>query len=147
MTRALDVLVATVALIVCSPILLAAIVAIRLESRGPVFLRQLRLGQFGRPISIIKLRSMRADAEANGAQWTTKSDKRITRVGGVLRRTRLDEFCQLWNVLRGEMTLIGPRPERPEFVEDLANCLPHYRARMMVKPGFLRSVRAPNRKS
>jgi exopolysaccharide biosynthesis polyprenyl glycosylphosphotransferase len=110
--------------------------AIKLESPGPVFLRQLRLGQFGKPIQIIKLRSMRADAEANGAQWAARSDARITRVGRILRRTRLDEFCQLWNVLRGEMTLIGPRPERPEFIDHLAEHLPHYRARMMVKPGL-----------
>jgi exopolysaccharide biosynthesis polyprenyl glycosylphosphotransferase len=114
--------------------LLAA--AIRLESPGPVYLRQLRLGQFGKPMRIVKLRSMRADAEANGAQWAAKSDPRVTKVGRVLRRTRLDEFCQLWNVLRGEMTLIGPRPERPEFMSQLATHLPHYRSRMMVKPGL-----------
>lgn len=114
--------------------LLAA--GIKLESAGPVFLRQLRLGQFGKPVRIIKLRSMRADAEATGARWAAKSDPRITRVGRVLRRTRLDEFCQLWNVLRGEMTLIGPRPERPEFISQLAAHLPHYRSRMMVKPGL-----------
>jgi exopolysaccharide biosynthesis polyprenyl glycosylphosphotransferase len=114
--------------------LLAA--AIKLESPGPIFLRQLRLGQFGKPMRIVKLRSMRADAEANGAQWAAKSDPRVTKVGRVLRRTRLDEFCQLWKVLRGEMTLIGPRPERPEFISQLASDLPHYRARMMVKPGL-----------
>jgi len=111
-------------------------VAIKVESRGPVFLRQLRVGHFGRPLRIVKLRSMRADAEADGARWATTSDPRITKVGKMLRRTRLDEFCQLWNVLRGEMTLIGPRPERPEFIDQLASLLPHYRTRMMVKPGL-----------
>jgi lipopolysaccharide/colanic/teichoic acid biosynthesis glycosyltransferase len=114
--------------------LLAA--AIKLESPGPVFLRQLRVGQFGRPLWMVKLRSMRTDAEAEGARWATTSDPRITRVGITLRRSHLDEFCQLWNVLRGEMTLIGPRPERPEFIDQLASYLPHYRARMMVKPGL-----------
>ena len=114
--------------------LLAA--AVKIESRGPIFLRQLRLGQFGRPIWIVKLRTMQRDAETGGPQWAAKSDARITRVGALLRRTRLDEFCQLWNVLLGEMTLIGPRPERPEFVSTLASSLPHYRARMMVKPGI-----------
>jgi len=110
--------------------------AIKLESPGPVFLKQLRVGQFGKPLMIVKLRSMRADAEASGVQWATTSDPRITQVGKTLRRTRLDEFCQLWNVLRGEMTLIGPRPERPEFIDQLASSLPHYRARMLAKPGL-----------
>jgi lipopolysaccharide/colanic/teichoic acid biosynthesis glycosyltransferase len=114
--------------------LLAA--AIKLESPGPVFVRQLRVGQFSRPLWIYKLRSMRADAEAEGARWATAFDPRITRIGTMLRRSHVDEFCQLWNVLRGDMTLIGPRPERPEFIDQLATFLPHYRARMMVKPGL-----------
>lgn len=110
--------------------------AIKLDSPGPVLIRQRRVGQFGRPLHITKLRTMNLNSEPSGAQWAVQSDPRITRVGKLLRRTRLDEFCQLWNVLRGEMTLIGPRPERPEFVAVLARELAHYRARQMIKPGL-----------
>ena len=95
------------------------------------------LGRAGKPFSIIKLRSMHVNAEQNGeAQWATQDDPRITRVGRVLRKTRLDELPQLINVLRGEMSFIGPRPERPEFVSELEQCIPYYRTRLLVKPGL-----------
>lgn len=110
--------------------------AIRLEGRGPIFYRQMRLGQAGKPFTIYKFRSMVPDAEREGARWATRDDARVTRVGTFLRRTRLDEAPQLWNVLRGEMSLIGPRPERPEFTNELEAQIPFYRARLIIKPGI-----------
>lgn len=110
--------------------------AIKLDSRGPVFFRQRRVGQYGREFSIPKLRSMRSDAELGGHQWAEREDPRVTRVGRFLRLTRLDEVPQVLSVLRGEMSFIGPRPERPEFVAELEHVVPHYRARLAVKPGI-----------
>ncbi len=111
--------------------------AIRLDSPGPVFYHQIRSGRAGKLFSIFKFRTMSVNAEQDGqARWATKSDSRITRVGGFLRKTRLDELPQLLNVLRGEMSLVGPRPERPEFVETLQQEIPFYRTRLMVKPGL-----------
>lgn len=111
--------------------------AIRLDSPGPVFYRQTRAGQGGKPFTILKFRTMRVDAEKDGkARWATEDDDRITRVGRFLRKARLDELPQLLNVLRGEMSLVGPRPERPEFIEQLEREIPFYRTRMMVKPGI-----------
>jgi len=108
-----------------------------LTSRGPLFYRQERVGKGGRPFEVIKFRSMVPDAEqACGAVWSCEGDARITPVGRFLRRTRLDEVPQFWNVLRGEMSLIGPRPERPGFVEELAASIPFYRVRHAVKPGI-----------
>lgn len=111
--------------------------AIRLDSSGPVFYRQVRAGRAGKPFSILKFRTMFVDAEKDGkARWATEDDDRITRVGRFLRKARLDEMPQLLNVLRGEMSLVGPRPERPEFIQQLERELPFYRTRMMVKPGI-----------
>ena len=111
--------------------------AILLESGRPVFLRQRRLGQGGRPFEVVKFRTMRQDAEADGqAHWAQHGDPRTTRVGRLLRRTHLDEFPQFWNVLVGEMSLVGPRPERPELVAELEKQIPFYRARLLVKPGI-----------
>jgi exopolysaccharide biosynthesis polyprenyl glycosylphosphotransferase len=111
--------------------------AIRLDSIGPIFYHQIRCGRAGRPFSIFKFRTMSINAELDGQpRWATQSDVRITRVGRILRKTRLDELPQLINVLRGEMSLIGPRPERPEFVEMLQQQIPFYRTRLMVKPGL-----------
>jgi exopolysaccharide biosynthesis polyprenyl glycosylphosphotransferase len=105
--------------------------------RGPLFYRQARVGRGGRPFTVIKFRTMRPDAEQDtGAVWAQAGDGRVTPVGRWLRRTRLDELPQLLNVLRGEMSLIGPRPERPEFVEELARQIPFYRARHAAKPGL-----------
>lgn len=110
--------------------------AIRLDSPGPVLFRQRRVGLAGRPFDIIKLRTMRTDAEADGIQFALRGDPRITRTGRWLRRTRLDELPQVLNVLRGDMTLIGPRPERPEFVEEYCRVIPYYSSRMLVRPGI-----------
>jgi sugar transferase (PEP-CTERM system associated) len=112
-------------------------VLIKLESKGPIFYRQIRVGQGERLISIYKFRSMRQDAEnTSGAVWAKKNDMRITRIGSILRKTRLDEIPQLINVLKGEMSFIGPRPERPEFVEKLKEIIPYYSERHSVKPGI-----------
>jgi lipopolysaccharide/colanic/teichoic acid biosynthesis glycosyltransferase len=111
--------------------------AIKLESPGPVFYRQMRAGQGGRPFQLLKFRTMIAGAEADGqARWARAIDARVTRVGRLLRRTRLDELPQLFNVLRGDMSLIGPRPERPELIAVLEQEIPFYRARLLVKPGL-----------
>ena len=111
--------------------------AIYLESPGPIFYSQGRVGRAGRTFQLIKLRSMVPDAEQDGqARWAEEKDKRVTRVGRFLRRTRLDELPQCLNVLRGEMSLIGPRPERPEFVTRLQKRIPFYRSRLAVRPGL-----------
>ncbi|MCC7361499.1 MAG: sugar transferase [Anaerolineales bacterium] len=111
--------------------------AIRLEGPGPIFYRQVRLGLGGQPFKVVKFRTMRPDAEQDGAaRWATAQDSRITRVGRFLRRTRLDELPQFVNILKGEMSLIGPRPERPEFTALLEQKLPFYRTRLLVKPGL-----------
>ena len=121
-------------LVSCLPVIA---LAIRLDSPGPVFYRQKRSGRSGRHFSIFKFRTMTIDAEQDGvARWATSSDVRITRVGRILRKTRLDELPQVINILRGEMSVVGPRPERPEFVEELQQEIPYYRTRLMVKPGL-----------
>lgn len=115
----------------------ALVVAIRLTSRGPGIFRQQRVGKHGRVFTMFKLRSMRVDAECrSGAIWATLDDPRTTPVGKLLRKFHLDELPQLFNVLRGEMSLVGPRPERPEFVRVLTAALPHYRDRVLVAPGI-----------
>lgn len=111
--------------------------AIYLDSPGPIFYRQIRLGQSGKPFSIIKFRTMSVDAEKDGkACWATDDDVRVTRVGHFLRQTGLDELPQVLNILRGEMSIVGPRPERPQFIEQLDREIPFYRTRLMVKPGL-----------
>ena len=117
--------------------LLVAVASV-IESRGrdPILYHQIRVGQNGKPFRLHKFRSMRVDAEADGvARWASENDKRITRLGAFLRKTRLDELPQLFNVLKGEMSLVGPRPERPEFVERLGAAIPYYSERHRVKPG------------
>ena len=114
--------------------LLAAV--IRIDSKGPVFLSQRRVGEGGRGFNLLKLRTMTVDAEAAGAQFAVSGDPRVTRIGRYLRATRLDEFPQLLNIVRGEMSFIGPRPERPEFVADLEAKIPHFRSRLLIKPGL-----------
>jgi sugar transferase (PEP-CTERM system associated) len=137
MKRILDVLVALPACAVTALVTPAIALAIRLESRGPVFYRQERVGENGRTFSLVKFRTMREDAErSTGPVWATERDPRITRVGRVLRTTRLDELPQLFGVLRGEMSLVGPRPERPAFVTDLRDRIPFYACRHAVKPGI-----------
>ncbi len=135
--RLFDFAASIVVLVATLPLVLLAAIAIRLDSKGPVFYRQMRVGLYGEPYRIIKLRSMRTDAEVDGtAIWAAENDPRITRVGRILRQTRIDELPQLWNVLKGEMSFVGPRPERPEFVADLEAQIPYYAERHMVKPGL-----------
>jgi lipopolysaccharide/colanic/teichoic acid biosynthesis glycosyltransferase len=111
--------------------------AVLIESGRPVMFRQDRLGRGGRPYQVLKVRTMLQDAEADGmAHWAQDQDPRTTLVGRILRRAHLDEFPQFWNVLRGEMSLVGPRPERPELVRELEGVIPFYRARLLVKPGL-----------
>jgi sugar transferase (PEP-CTERM system associated) len=134
--RLMDLVAAVLGIALSLPLSLLAIVAIRLTSPGPVLFRQRRVGQFGRVFVLYKFRSMRADAEAStGAVWAKRDDDRITPVGRFLRKTRIDELPQLWNVIRGDMSLVGPRPERPEFVTELTKDIPFYGQRHMVKPG------------
>ena len=134
--RTVDVAVSALALVVLSPILLLVAMLVKADSKGPAIYRQERLGLNGKPFTLLKFRSMRTDAEAAGPVWASQRDPRVTRLGRFLRATRLDELPQLWNVLKGDMALIGPRPERPHFVETLAAEIPHFRARMLVKPGL-----------
>jgi exopolysaccharide biosynthesis polyprenyl glycosylphosphotransferase len=110
--------------------------AIRLGSKGPVFHVQRRVGEDGREFNLLKLRTMADDAEAGGAQFTAPADPRVTKVGRFLRTTRLDEFPQMLNIVRGDMSFIGPRPERPEFISDLEARIPHFRSRLLIKPGL-----------
>ena len=109
---------------------------VRLSSKGPIFFKQTRIGLGGRTFQVVKFRTMYTDAEAAGAKWATKNDPRVTRIGMFMRKTRLDEVPQLWNVLRGDMGFVGPRPERPEFVPMLAEHLPFYYLRHLVRPGL-----------
>jgi exopolysaccharide biosynthesis polyprenyl glycosylphosphotransferase len=114
---------------------------IKIESPGPIFYRQKRVGKDGKIFEIIKFRSMYAlssdgGAEKNGVQWASLNDSRITKIGRILRKTRLDELPQLFNILKGEMSFIGPRPERPEFIEELQKQIPHYAMRQLIKPGL-----------
>jgi lipopolysaccharide/colanic/teichoic acid biosynthesis glycosyltransferase len=160
--RLVDVAVATAGLLLLSPLFLLLAVAIKLDSRGPVFFRQVRVGRdrrrvnkdlhlfdnvvqldfrrrdaYGELFTMVKFRTMRIDAEARtGAVWATENDPRVTRVGRFLRNTRFDELPQLWNVLRGDMSLIGPRPERPEFVVSFNEQIEGYSLRHLVTPGI-----------
>jgi lipopolysaccharide/colanic/teichoic acid biosynthesis glycosyltransferase len=124
------------ALLICLPFIPFIILAVRLSSPGPVFFTQTRVGQRGQLFNAIKFRTMRQDAEAQGAVWASQNDPRVTPVGGFMRKTRLDEIPQLWNVLRGEMAFVGPRPERPEFVQWLSQEIPYYDLRHMIRPGI-----------
>jgi sugar transferase (PEP-CTERM system associated) len=134
--RTLDLVVAALGLIVLSPIMAMVALAIRITSPGPAVYQQQRVGKDGRLFTIYKFRSMRVDAEAlTGAVWSRVGDPRVTPIGRFVRRTRLDELPQLWNVLRGHMSFVGPRPERPEFVDDLATQIPFYGQRHAVRPG------------
>jgi sugar transferase (PEP-CTERM system associated) len=135
--RVFDVLASIAVLVLALPLVLLASLAIKVEGRGPIFYRQTRVGLYGVPYRIMKLRTMRTDAEAGGgAVWAAENDPRITRVGRFLRQTRIDELPQLWNIFKGEMSFVGPRPERPEFVADLEAAIPYYAERHMVKPGL-----------
>jgi exopolysaccharide biosynthesis polyprenyl glycosylphosphotransferase len=135
--RAISLLVGGGLALLFLPLAIIIAIAVRLDSRGPAIYRQLRVGRRGRPFTMWKFRTMVADAEAcSGAVWAKKRDPRVTRIGALLRRTRLDELPQLVNVLVGDMDLVGPRPERPEFVSKLAHAIPFYEVRMLVRPGI-----------
>lgn len=135
--RVCDIVLATIGVVLAAPAMLLVAVALRLSSPGPVLYSQTRVGKGGQHFTIYKFRSMRVDAESvSGAVWSTKNDPRVTRVGRFLRRTRLDELPQLWNVLRGDMSFVGPRPERPEFIEELCRQVPYYGQRHVVRPGL-----------
>ena len=134
--RLLDVALASVIALLTSPLMLLTALAIKLESRGPVFYLQERVGLNNTTFRIIKFRSMRVDAEANGPVWAHEADSRVTRVGRWIRKHRVDELPQLFNIIRGEMSLIGPRPERPVFIKQLEQRIPYYSERHLVKPGL-----------
>lgn len=135
--RVFDILASLLVLVIGLPLIVIAGIAVKFDSKGPVFYRQPRVGLFGEAYNIVKIRSMRTDAEAAGiAVWASENDPRITRVGHIIRKLRIDELPQLWCVLKGEMSFVGPRPERPSFVEELTEALPYYAERHMVKPGL-----------
>jgi sugar transferase (PEP-CTERM system associated) len=135
--RAFDIVVSLVLLVVTLPIVLLTALLIKLESPGPAFYRQRRIGLYNQGFDILKLRSMRQDAEVAGqAVWAAVADPRVTRIGRIIRKVRIDELPQAWTVLKGEMSFVGPRPERPQFVTELEEHLPFYAERHMVKPGL-----------
>ncbi len=134
--RGLDILISLLLLPLTLPLLPLIALLIRLDSRGPVFYRQVRVGRGGKPFRLLKLRTMFRDAETDGPIWSRRGDPRVTRVGGWLRRTGLDELPQLYNVFVGDMSLVGPRPERPEFVAQFEQEIPGYAGRHRMRPGI-----------
>jgi sugar transferase (PEP-CTERM system associated) len=134
--RAMDIMVSSIILLLVSPLLPLIAIAIYVESGFPIFFRQTRVGYRGRDFQLLKFRSMVQDAEKNGPQWAVQQDSRVTRIGRFLRKTRLDEVPQLFNVFRGEMSLVGPRPERPVFCEMLSEKIPFFNLRHSVRPGL-----------
>jgi exopolysaccharide biosynthesis polyprenyl glycosylphosphotransferase len=136
MKRGLDIAISLIALVLSIPIVLLFGVLIKATSRGPIIYSQTRMGERGKNFKIYKLRSMTIDAEKDGAVWASKNDSRVTKIGVILRKFRVDEIPQLFNVLKGEMSFIGPRPERPIFIENLSSEIPYYNLRHMVKPGI-----------
>ena len=134
--RLLDLCIAVVGLLLALPILLIACFAIGLETGFPLFFKQIRSGYLGKPYTLYKLRTMKKDAEESGAQWASSQDDRVTAVGWFLRKTRIDEIPQLWNVIKGEMSIVGPRPERPELESEIVQKLPFWKCRYLIKPGL-----------
>lgn len=134
--RTFDICASMLLLVLTLPIILIFAVLVKLDSKGPAFFRQTRVGLYGQPFQMIKLRSMRTDAEKDGAKWAAENDPRITRLGRFIRKVRIDELPQVYTVLKGQMSFVGPRPEVPQFVEDLEDHLPYYAERHMVKPGI-----------
>jgi sugar transferase (PEP-CTERM system associated) len=135
--RLFDIVASLILLCLAAPVILITAIAIRMESKGSPLFRQMRVGRYNQPFELFKLRSMRSDAESvGGAVWAQENDPRVTRVGRIIRTTRLDELPQAWNVLKGDMSFVGPRPERPTFVDDLETKLKYYAERHMVKPGI-----------
>jgi len=136
MKRYTDILVSILNLAIFLPVSLLIALAIKLDSKGPIFYKQERVGEDGEVFNLFKFRSMRIDAEANGPVWATAHDHRVTRVGRIIRKLRLDEIPQMINVIKGEMSFVGPRPERPFFVDKLTSEIPFYSYRHSVKPGI-----------
>lgn len=134
--RLVDLFLSLLLLLIVWPFMLLTAIAVKLESAGPAVYSQVRTGVDGEHFVIYKFRSMRTDAEKDGAKWASQNDSRITRVGKFIRLTRLDELPQLWNVFRGDMSFIGPRPERPEFNSELEKQIPFYNLRHLVRPGI-----------
>ncbi|WP_420902007.1 sugar transferase [Anoxybacillus flavithermus] len=134
--RGMDILFVLLATPFALPIVFLFAILIKLETPGPAFFFQERVGLYGKNFQVIKLRSMGVNAEKNGAQWATKNDPRVTKIGAFIRKTRIDELPQLLNVLKGEMSLIGPRPERPIFTEKFSKEIPGFKDRLQVKPGI-----------
>jgi sugar transferase (PEP-CTERM system associated) len=134
--RLVSIAVSFIGLAICLPFIPLIVLAVRLSSPGPIFFRQTRVGLRGRLFTVLKFRTMRQDAEAKGAVWATKNDPRVTSLGRFMRKTRVDEIPQLWNVLCGQMSFVGPRPERPEFVQWLTNEIPYYDLRHLIRPGL-----------
>jgi lipopolysaccharide/colanic/teichoic acid biosynthesis glycosyltransferase len=135
--RPLDLCLSLVGLALSAPLIAGAAVLVKLSSRGPIFYSQVRLGLSGRPFLIYKIRSMYQNSEAHtGPCWSTKGDRRITPVGRFLRWSHIDELPQMWNIVVGDMSLIGPRPERPEMIPGLERAIPRYRERLLIRPGL-----------
>jgi len=134
--RVLDIVGSILGLAIAAPIIAVFGLLVRLETPGTAFYSQERLGKNGKSFSIYKIRSMYIDAEANGAQWADKEDSRITRMGKFIRKTRIDELPQLLNILKGDMSIVGPRPERDIFAEEFSKEIPNFNDRLMVKPGL-----------
>lgn len=134
--RLLSIVISLIGLVLAAPLFPIVWLMVKLDSKGPAFYSQKRVGKGNKPFKVTKFRTMRQDAEVNGAQWAGANDPRITRVGRFLRSSRLDEIPQLWCVLKGDMAFVGPRPERPEFVEWLSKEIPYYGVRHMVRPGL-----------
>ena len=134
--RIFDIAASLLLLALTFPLLALFAILIKIESRGPVFYRQTRVGHYGQHFDVVKLRSMRQDAEKDGPKWASENDPRVTRIGRIIRTVRIDEIPQAWSVLKGEMSFVGPRPERPQFVSQLEELLPYYAERHMVKPGI-----------
>ena len=134
--RLLDLIFAIIIGICTLPLMIMAAIIVKLESKGPIFFVQERIGEGNKKFNIVKFRSMTTDAEKNGPQWASKNDNRVTRWGKIMRATRIDELPQLWNVLRGEMSFVGPRPEREYFIQQLEKEIPYYNLRHTVKPGL-----------
>jgi sugar transferase (PEP-CTERM system associated) len=134
--RLFDIAASGLLLALTFPLIAVFALLVRLDSKGPAFFRQRRVGLYGQPFTLLKLRSMRCDAESDGAKWAERDDPRVTRVGRFIRKVRIDELPQVWTVLRGHMSFVGPRPEVPAFVDDLEDKLPFYAERHMVKPGI-----------
>ncbi|MBI2895762.1 MAG: TIGR03013 family PEP-CTERM/XrtA system glycosyltransferase [Deltaproteobacteria bacterium] len=134
--RVIDIVGSVIGLLLALPIIAITAILVRVTSRGPVFYQQERAGEFGRPFTLVKFRSMRIDAEKGGAVWAKENDDRVTLVGRFIRKSRIDEIPQIWNVLKGEMSLVGPRPERPVFIRELEKEIPFYSQRLHVKPGL-----------